>query len=228
MIGLVYMPLPDLDYLRRIEDRSDPTVILREPQFLDAQKLFFSIVEFLEGEVDFEIADMREVHAVAALGDVHGKKVLDIGCGSTEKYVLENTFRDAYPPFFAEMLAAKDAKVTGIDIRPNPTAHYDHRVLDLTKENWMEALSPPYDIIACLSIFNAPESPFEHESALCDRIMKDVHSLLAPDGLAIVTLRDELFEEGDGKKNAEDYLYTQKFQMLHCDGNCAWIQSVQQ
>ncbi|MSR68125.1 methyltransferase domain-containing protein [Candidatus Peribacteria bacterium] len=204
----------DLPYLRRIATRESPASILSEPKFLDAQKLFFEVVQDLKGTVDFEIADMREVHAIAALEDVKNKRVLDVGCGSTEPYVLENTFRNRYPPFFAEMLTRHGAHVTGVDIRENPTATYDHRQLDLTKKNWMKALDPPYDIIACLSLFNAPGSPFENNPTLCDRIMRDMHALLSPDGVLIVTLRDDC-------ENPKTYLESMKFTLLHLDGNCA-------
>ncbi len=206
----------DLPYLQRIAEQKDPISILREQKFLTAQKLFFDVVHRLGGNVDFDIADMREVHAVAALGDVRGKRVLDVGCGSTEPYVLTDTFRDRYPPFFAEMMATLGAEVTGIDIRENPSATYDHRVIDLTEETWMKTLDPPYDIIACLSLFNAPESPFEHDPNLCDRIMEDMHSLLAADGLLIVTLRDQTVDP-------KAYVESKQFTLMHRDGNCTWL-----
>ncbi len=217
------MILPDFDYLRRMEARESLATLLRDQKFLAAQKLFFSVVTDLGGEVDFDIADMREVHAVAALGDVKGLKVLDVGCGSTEAYVLEDTFRDRYPPFLAEMLAKLGADVTGTDIRPNPKAGYRHLTLDCTKENWMKSFRSPYDIIAALSIFNAPKSPFENDAALCDQIMDDMRSVLSPDGILIVTLRDDLFAGSSKEKKAADYVASKHFTLLHLDGNCAWL-----
>lgn len=206
----------DLDYLQRIAKRESPASILQEPKFLAAQKLFFDVVQDLNGTVDFDIADMREVHAVAALGNVKGKRVLDIGCGSTEPYVLEDTFRDRYPPFFAEMMTKLGANVAGIDIRKNPSATYFHHVIDLTKKNWMKSLDPTYDIIACLSLFNAPESPFEHDPNLCDRIMSDMHTLLSPAGILIVTLRDQTVDP-------KAYVESKQFTLMHRDGNCVWL-----
>ena len=215
---------PDLEYLRRIEERTDLASLLREPKFPRAQQLFFSVVDSLGGTVDFDVADMREVHAVAALGEgLKGKRVLDIACGSTEPYVLEDTFRDRYPPFFAEMLVTLGANVTGTDIRPNPSASYDHRVLDLTKDDWAKTLEAPYDIIACFNVFNAPSSPFEHDAELCDRIMMEMHKLLSPDGLLIVTLRDDFFKGTEPKSRMAQYCEQQNFSVLHCDGNCAWL-----
>jgi 2-polyprenyl-3-methyl-5-hydroxy-6-metoxy-1,4-benzoquinol methylase len=209
------MPVPDLDYLRRVGS-GGPAALLREPKFLAAQELFFEVVTALDGSVDFDVADMREVHAVAALGDVHGVRVLDVGCGSTEEYVLEDTFRDRYPPFFAEMLTQHGALVTGVDIRMNPTAGYDHRVLDCTERDWAAGLEGPYDVVACLSLFNAPGSPFESDAALCDRLLQEMRALVKPGGLLIVTLRDD-------QKNAKAYAEAQGLTVLHCDKNCGWF-----
>ncbi len=206
----------DIPYLQRITNRTSLADIVCEPKFLDAQTLFFDVVAELGGSVDFDIADMREVHAIAALGSVVGMRVLDIGCGSTDSYVLDDTFRDRYPPFLAEMLTKRGALVTGIDIRPNPSARYEHRVLDLTKSDWTRALEPPYAIVVCLNIFNAPKSPFEHDADLCNRMMRDMHALLSESGMLIVTLRD-------GEHDTEKGVGPDLFSELHRDGNCIWL-----
>lgn len=199
-------------------------MLMHDGQFLDAQKLFFDVVKDLGGSVDFDIADMHEVHAVAALAAyVKGSKVLDLGCGSSEEYVLEDTFRDRYPPFFAEMMARLGAQVTGVDIRPQANAGYDHRMLDLTDPAWVGAVSGPYDVIACFSLFNAPASPFEHDPALCDRLMGEMRGLLAPDGIVVVNLRDELFAESLNEVGAKAYVESMGFTLQHIDGNCAWL-----
>lgn len=214
----------DFDYLRRIRDREDLVALMHDVQFLNAQKLFFDVVKELGGSVDFDIADMHEVHAVAALAArAKGMKVLDLGCGSSEDYVLEDTFRDRYPPFFAEMMARLGATVTGVDIRPQANAGYDHRVLDLVDPAWVSSVEGPYDVIACFSLFNAPESPFEHDAALCDRIMDDMRGLLAPGGVAVANLRDELFAESSNEDGAKAYVERRGFVLLHIDGNCAWL-----
>lgn len=178
----------------------------------------------LRGAVDFDIADMHEIHAVAALS-AHAKdfRVLDLGCGSSEAYVLEDTFRDRYPPFFAEMMTRLGAKVTGIDLRPQHGAGYDHRVLDLVDPAWIEKVEGPYDIIACFSLFNAPESPFEHDPALCNRLMDDMRKLLKSDGVVIVNLRDELFTESANEAGVQAYIESKGFTLVHLDGNCAWM-----
>ncbi len=205
----------DLQYLNGIENKN-PAELLKNPRFLEAQKLFFDTVSSLGGEVDFDIADMREVHAVASLWkDIDGKRVLDLGCGSVDEYVLEDTFRDRYPPFFAEMLVRLGAEVTGVDIRDNEKASYIHRTIDLTQPDWIETLEPPYDVIACLSLFNAPGSPFENDADLCHQLMNDMHTLLIEDGLLIATLRDEL-------KKPEEYVKKYGFEILHKHGNCVW------
>ena len=215
---------PDVDYLRRVRDRDDLTMLMHDRQFLESQELFFDVVKALGGTVDFDIADMHEVHAVAALAPVaKGLRVLDVGCGSSEPYVLDDTFRDRYPPFFAEMMARLGAHVTGIDIRPQANAGYDHRVVDLVDPDWMGTIDGPYDVIACFSIFNAPESPFEHDAALCDRIMADMRGLLAPNGFIVVNLRDELFGSGGNENAIRTYVADRGFEVMHLDGNCAWL-----
>lgn len=209
----------DSGYLRRIAAMK-PAELLNDNAFLRAQKLFFDVVSSLGGEVDFDIADMREVHAVATVWDhAEGARVLDLGCGSVEKYVLEDTFRDRYPPFFAEMMVRLGAHVTGIDIRDNPNASYDHLVLDLTQPDYIDKLEPPYDVIACLSLFNAPESPFENDPDLCHQLMNDMHTLLKQGGVLIVTLRDEFFTGAD---KTETYLKKYGFELLHAHGNSVW------
>lgn len=213
---------PDLDYLRRVRDRDDLAMLMHDRQFLESQELFFDVVKALGGTVDFDIADMHEVHAVAALAPVaKGLCILDVGCGSSEPYVLDDTFRDRYPPFFAEMMARLGAHVTGIDIRPQANAGYDHRVVDLVDHDWVNTVDGPYDVIACFSIFNAPESPFEHNAALCDRIMGDMRGLLAPDGFIVVNLRDELFGSGGNENAIRTYVADRGFELMHLDGNCA-------
>jgi SAM-dependent methyltransferase len=224
---LFFVPSFDLSYLQRMYERTDLSALFLEPQFLQAQELFFSVVEDMHGEVDFEIADMREVHAVAALWEFsQGKKVLDVGCGSVEAYVLEDTFRDRYPPFFAEMMSRRGAAVTGVDIRTNPSAAYDHLVLDCTQSDWTTSLNPSYDIIACFNVFNAPSSPFEHDASLCDQLLSDMTSLLSADGILILTLRDDLFTDthsfDDRKVCAEQYCTSHGFEMLFFDGNGVW------
>ncbi len=215
-----------MEYLRRVRDREDLAMLMHDGQFLDAQKLFFDVVKELGGSVDFDIADMHEVHAVAALAaHAKGAKVLDLGCGSSEGYVLEDTFRDRYPPFFAEMLVRLGATVTGVDIRPQANAGYDHRVLDLVDPAWGEKVEGPYDVIACFSLFNAPESTFEHDAALCDRIMDDMRGLLAPGGIVVANLRDELFADSSNEEGARAYVESRGFDLLHIDGNCAWMRS---
>lgn len=216
---------PDFDYLRRVRDRTDLAALLHDRQFLDAQKLFFDVVGKLGGSVDFDIADMHEVHAVAALADEGGGlRVLDLGCGSTDAYVLEDTFRDRYPPFFAEMFTQCGAIVTGVDIRPQTNAGYNHLVLDLADPSWTLSVNETYDVIACFSLFNAPQSPFEHDAALCDRLMDDMWGLLAPEGIVIVNLRDELFSESSNEAGARAYVESKGFELLHLDGNCAWME----
>ncbi len=213
----------NLDYLRRILNAT-PAALLHEPQFLKAQTLFFSVVEGMGGEVDFDIADMREVHAVAALGDVSGLRVLDIGCGSTEPYVLGDSFRDRYPPFFAEMMTRLGAKVTGLDTRPNPTAQYDHRIVDCTKPDWIRGLESPYDVIAILSLFNAPESPFENDPKLCDLLLEHARDLLSADGCLIATLRDDAFgAHGRSEDRIRTDMSSKGLFLTHLDGNCAWL-----
>ncbi len=219
----------DTDYLRRIALRTNSAALLKEPKFLSAQKLFFSIVENMNQKVDFDVADMREVHAVAALAEsIKGKRILDIGCGSTEPYVLGDDFRDLYPPFFAEMLTKLGADVTGIDIRLNESAKYHHIVGDLTEKNWMKKVEPSYDIIACFNLFNAPLSPFENDQALCDRIMDDMHSLLAKDGVLIATLRDDLWnDKTTHETQGKNYLESHTFELMLLEGNCAWANKTQ-
>ncbi len=222
----------NLPYLERMRDAKNPSIFLTDASFLQAQDLFFSVVEDMHGEVDFEIADMREVHAVAALwGAMQGKTVLDIGCGSLEEYVLEDTFRDKYPPFFAEMMMKQGALVTGIDIRPNKSATYRHRVLDCTQSSWTSSLESSYDLIACFNVFNAPQSPFEQSASLCDQLLHDMKSLLSDDGILLLTLRDDLFLNPrtfeDRSLCSKEYASLHGFTILFFDGNGVWMRKKQ-
>ncbi len=219
----------DKFYLQHIDSlqAGEEQLLLLEPQFLQAQDLLFAAANDLGGSFDFDIADMRETHIAAALGEsVQGKKILDIGCGSTEKYVLEDTFRDRYPPLMAHMLMKLGGEVTGTDIRPNPSANYDHRVSDVSQSSWLEKTDPPYDIVLCLSLFNAPESPFEHNQILCKKLMQEIASTLQPGGLLIATLPEELFPEHQSMdvwaKNARSFLEESNLTLLHCGRSMVW------
>lgn len=224
------MPISfDQSYLQRIDSlqAGDEQLLLLEPQFLQAQDLLFAVAKDLGGAFDFDIADMRETHIAAALGDnVQGKNILDVGCGSTGKYVLEDTFRDRYPPLMAHMLTKLGGKVTGIDIRPNPSAKYDHRVADISQSSWLETTNPPYDIVLCLSLFNAPESPFEYNQTLCKKLMKEISSTMQPNGLLIATLPEELFPESESvevwAKNAQGFLDESNLTLVHCGRSMVW------
>lgn len=218
----------DTSYLRRIDALQKPQDLLHEPQFLAAQDLLFEVIDQLNGSVDFDIADMRETHIVAALGDqISGRRILDVGCGSPEPYVLDDTFRDRYPPLLAAMLTNQGAMVTGIDSRPNPTATYDHRVADLADPQWMHQATAPFDIIVCLSVFNAPESVFQEDPSACLQLMTQMRSLLSQDGMLIATLPESVFAHvpfAQWSKRARTYLQPLGYSLLHCGRHCVWAQ----
>ncbi len=54
-------------------------------------------------------------------GDVEGWRVIDLGCGSPD---------EGWLPYKAEALNDLGAKVVGVDYRLNPSASYEHRVVD--------------------------------------------------------------------------------------------------
>ncbi len=219
----------DFDYLRRCDalEPNETQRLLADPQFLTAQEDLFATIHRIGGTVDFDIADMREVHISAALGtSVRDAHVLDIACGSMEEYVLDDTFRDRYPPLLAEMLEAQGAHVTGVDVRPNPGATYAHLTRDLTNAAWTDGLERQFDVTTCISLFNAPKSPFLSDLTACDTLLDQIRNTLKPNGVLIATLPDQLLLEDTPNeqrwKIADQYLQERGWHLLHIGKGMVW------
>lgn len=66
---------------------------------------------------------------ILADGDVEGWRVLDLGCGSPDEG-WPPYHHTGWLPYKAEVLSDLGARVVGVDYRPNPSASYEHRVVD--------------------------------------------------------------------------------------------------
>ena len=62
-------------------------------------------------------------------GNVEGWRVIDLGCGSPDEG-WPPYHHKGWLPYKAEVLNDLGAKVVGVDYRPNPSASYEHRVVD--------------------------------------------------------------------------------------------------
>ena len=61
-------------------------------------------------------------------GNVEGWKVIDLGCGAPDdKWRYHHK---GWLPYKAEVLSDLGAKVVGVDLRENPSASYEHKVVD--------------------------------------------------------------------------------------------------
>ncbi len=76
---------------------------------------------------------------ILADGDVEGWKIIDLGCGSPDEEVRNDDwlgrdfagrYHKGWLPYKAEVLTSLGARVVGVDYRPNPSASYEHRVVD--------------------------------------------------------------------------------------------------
>lgn len=66
---------------------------------------------------------------ILADGDVDGWRVLDLGCGSPDEG-WPPYHHKGWLPYKAEILSDLGARVVGVDYRPNPSASYEHKVVD--------------------------------------------------------------------------------------------------
>lgn len=218
----------DQEYLDLCDTaHSDPSLLLRNSRFLESQSKFFSVLQDLEVTLDCDIADVREVHVMAALADqLKGATVIDVGCGSFEAYVKDSTdIRDNYPPLMAECLQRMGSSVTGVDIRPNAKASYDHRMLDVMKSDWTNGLAT-YDLVLCFSVFNAPDAQFRSNPSLCAKLMQDLSGILRPGGLMVLTLPEHLFPTDAPlsvwSDNVRCYLAPFGLRLVHCGRTAVW------
>ncbi len=112
---------------------------------------------------------------VALCGDVAGRRLLDVGCGSG---------------YFAREMARRGARVTGVDIAPRMIEHarsreaaeplgIDYRVLDAAE---LAAALPPgtFDMAtSCLALQDMPAP---------DAVLRAVHAVLRPGARFVVSI----------------------------------------
>lgn len=124
---------------------------------------------FIETGLDYWRTEVHGPALLAACGDVHGKRVLDLGCGQG---------------WFSRQLAERGALVTGIDFSEqqlaNARLHEAHHPLGITYQ-FLDATqvadhwpAESFDLVtACMSLHDSPDT---------GRMLTAARRVLSPDG----------------------------------------------
>lgn len=92
--------------------------------------------------------------------DIRGKKILDLGCGSTGRTYEANFMNEKrqFEPWVSRILLELGADVTGIDVGKIDEERFTHFNLDLTIDNSLAFIQDEsYDAVLALAFYDSPE-----------------------------------------------------------------------
>jgi len=96
------------------------------------------------------------------LGDLEGKKILDLGCGSV--YTTgESAVGRGYPPWLCRALHQLKARVIGIDWNPQDSEEFESYKIDLYHHNSLKQFyGREFDLACAFSLFDSPSLHLVH------------------------------------------------------------------
>jgi hypothetical protein len=105
----------------------------------------------------FHVAEIQYL-----LGDLEGKKILDLGCGSV--YTTgESAMGRGYLPWVCRILHQLKAKVIGIDWNPQEGEEFENYKIDLYGCNSLKQFyGGDFDLACALSLFDSPSLHLVH------------------------------------------------------------------
>jgi 2-polyprenyl-3-methyl-5-hydroxy-6-metoxy-1,4-benzoquinol methylase len=191
-----YQALFDQQRIRALFGSGSLASLFEEkPELRNIRDVVFNVIREMGGTVapTTRLRSTETLVLLAALGEyVKDARILDVGCGSDSDYVLlSNDFSNRYPPVLAESAQRQGAQVTGIDWRENPSATYDHRVIDVSRD-WTAQIGAPYDIVACTALFNAPDSQFCRDDVKTRTLIRQLGETLSPEGVLFTSTPNAL------------------------------------
>ncbi len=143
-----------------------------------------------------KIALSRVVRILALLEDnIRGLKIIDVGCGSPKIDTGRGFDYEGsdYAPRTAEILQSEGADVTGVDVRKNLQASYKHVQADLDQEGWTGKIDSEYDLTVCVSLFDAPDSPFFHDNVKTRKLLNQLRGITQDNGVLYVSAPQSVY-----------------------------------
>jgi len=140
---------------------------------------------------------------------ISGVNVLDVGCGSP----LNHEFGEYhFLPLVAEALQSRGAEVVGIDRYDNPSALYDHRVVDIRQLNWISNLDI-VDLIVCIDVMDDKNSGLHCRPGNVRRFLQTLKEVVSPRGA--IFLGNVPSESLEGGFRNPSYFSDQGFTLMY-------------
>jgi SAM-dependent methyltransferase len=157
-----------------------------EKQYINSEKIrpyIFQAMElsksFGEGRWNLLLGSLPSV-LYAAKGNLEGKKVLDLACGSKE---TSYSGLVSYEPWLCRTLYELGLEPIGVDINNNSDEEFENYKVDLTDSHSLEFLpSHSVDIANASGLFTLP---FIDVDQLKANIVPQLERIVKPDGIFI-------------------------------------------
>lgn len=140
--------------------------------------------EFRESTTSLSL--MRQLPFVlrACNGDLRGKKILDLGCGSIfTRSFMENFegYKGFYEPWLCRFLKYAEAVPVGVDINDNLSETFENYKIDLTQEGCFSGFpDSSFDVAHAGSFFTLHN--LEDYSGVKDNLIVQLERIVKPDG----------------------------------------------
>lgn len=126
-------------------------------------------------------------------GDLRDAMILDIGCGAMNSLDRsDETPENLYEPWFCRLLHHLGFKVVGLDITSNETEKFENYKVDLCSDSLSFLEGKNFDIATESGFLISPLleralGGFRHVEAFKKRLIKQLESIVKPNGYFIIT-----------------------------------------